>query len=1020
MKHFNLSAWALNHRAFVRYLMVVLMAAGIFSYFNLGQQEDPDFTFKVMFVRVNWPGATAREMEQQITDKIEKKLQETPWLDNIRSYSKPGEAVIFIELKESVAKKDVPTAWYQVRKKVGDIRHQLPSEVQGPFFNDEFGDTFGSIFAFTSDGFNYAQTKDYVDKVRQELLRLDNVAKVDIVGEQEEKIFIEYSNKKVAALGLDPVTIASVLAQQNAMDSAGQIITPQNLTQLRVSGDFKSVEAIRDIGIRANGRSFRLGDIAHVYRGYIDPPTFKMRYKGKDAIGLALSMTAGGNVIQLGKDIASTMQRLKTELPVGIEVHQVSDQPRVVTHSVNEFMQTLLEAIVIVLAVSFISLGLRTGLVVALSIPLVLSVTFLVMLIVKIDLQRISLGALIIALGLLVDDAMIAVEMMALKLEQGWDKVRAATFAYSSTAFPMLTGTLITAAAFLPVGLARSNAGEYTFSIFAVVGISLLVSWVVAVLFIPYLGTWLLKSHPQAGEIHIDIYQRPFYQRFRNMVTWCVRYRKTVIIFTAGVFIASILGFKLFVEQQFFPSSNRPELLVDLWLAEDVSFHTTAQEVKQVESLLADDKNIDNYVAYIGGGSPRFYLPLDQQQPNLNYAQFVVMTKGLVEREMVKKKLENAFKQGFPSVRGRVVRLENGPPVGYPVQFRITGTDPERLRLIAKDVENVMRSHPNTRDVNNDWNEKIKVVKLDLDQDKARALGVSTQQLSRTLAGMLNGMVVTDYREGDKRIQVIARAIASERTILEQLQYHNVQSSLGKALPLAQLASVSYGFEDGLIRRRDRYPTITVRADISDGVQAPDVTMQLNPKLDAIRAKLPDGYRIDIGGALEASGKSQKSIAAVVPLMIFVIVTLLMIQLQSFQRTVLVLLTAPLGMIGVTLFLLLFQKPFGFVAMLGVIALMGMIMRNSVILVDQIEQDRQEGHSAWQAIIESTVRRFRPIMLTALAAILAMIPLSRSTFWGPMAIAIMGGLLVATVLTLFFLPALYAAWFRVSPSEKSM
>ncbi|MBK8162312.1 MAG: efflux RND transporter permease subunit [Gammaproteobacteria bacterium] len=1012
MTNFNLSAWALRHQAFIRFLIAVFMIAGVLTYFSLGQKEDPDFTFRTMIVKVIWPGATAREMELQVTDKIEKKLQETPSLDYLKSYSKPEEAVVFVYLREDTPPKSVDFIWDRVRKKVGDIREELPDNILGPFFDDEFGDTYGSIFAFTADGFGYAELKVYVDRIRQELLRLDNVSKVDLVGEQDEKIYIELSNTKVATLGIDPLLVVSTLQAQNAMTASGTVETQSDRFFIRISGDFDSVDSISDIGIRANDRIFRLGDIARVYRGYVDPPTFRMRYLGQDAIGLAVSMTKGGDVIALGKSLQQTMQRLMTEIPVGIEVHQVSDQPAVVRQSVNEFTRSLLEALLIVLAVSFLSLGVRSGLVVALSIPLVLAIVFLVMKFYGIDLQRISLGALIIALGLLVDDAIIAVEMMSLKLEEGWDRIRAATFAYTSTAFPMLTGTLITALAFLPIGLARSSAGEYTFSIFAVVTIALLASWLVAVVFTPYIG-YMLLPEARAHVSHEEIYQKPFYARFRRWVAWCVQHRTRVILATIAAFAAAIVAFKTAVEQQFFPASARPELLVDLWLPEGSTFESTENEVKNLEKHLMGDGNVVNYVSYVGGGSPRFYLPLDPQLSHLNYAQMIIMTSDLEAREATLKKLRDILDNDFPLVRGRASRLENGPPVGYPVQFRVIGDDPETLRTIAAGMAGAMRANASIRNVNTDWNEMIKAVRLDVDQDKARTMGLSSQDIAQTTNAILSGFAVTQYRELDRSIDVVIRARQEDRENLGALGELTIHNAEGKAVPLSQLVTVSQGFEEGIIWRRNRFPAITVRADIPDHVQAPDVAAQLLPAMQEIAAGLPDGYRIEMGGAQESSARAQASIKAVVPFALVLILVLLMVQLQSFQRTLLVLLTAPLGLIGVTIALLVLQRPFGFVAMLGVIALAGMIMRNSVILVDQIEQDIKAGHSPYEAIIEATVRRFRPIMLTAAAAILAMIPLTHSTFWGPMAVAIMGGLLVATVLTLFFLPALYAAWFRV-------
>ena len=1013
MKSFNLSEWALAHQQLVLYFIIALLVSGVIAYANLGQAEDPEFTIKVIVINTQWPGASAEEVELQITEKLEKKLQETPWIDHVRSFSRPGQSMIFVLLKDYAPPKEVPEVWYQVRKKINDIRHTLPRGAQGPFINDEFGDTFGTIYAFTADGFSYAQMKDYAESARRELLRIPNIAKVELLGEQPEKIYVEISHKKLATLGVDPLQIFNLLDAQNSMTPAGSVDTASDRIHLRVSGDFTSVESIREIGIRANNRLFRLGDIARVYRGYADPPALKMRYKGQDAIGLAVSMSKGGDIIELGKQLAPAIERVRANLPVGLELHSVADQPTVVKRSVREFMRTLMEAVGIVLLVSFISLGFRTGVVVALCIPLVLGVTFLFMKLFGIDLQRISLGALIIALGLLVDDAIIAVEMMVNKMEQGWDRVRAASFAYTSTAFPMLTGTLVTAAGFLPVGFAKSSAGEYTFSIFAVVTIALLVSWVVAVIFTPYIGYRILPNFQVHPDAHEDaVYQKKFYRMFRRVVTACVRFRKTVMLATALIFALALVGFAL-VEQQFFPSSNRPELLVDLQLPEGSSQRATQAEVLKMEKVLAGDADIEQQSVYVGGGAPRFYLPLDIQLPNPAFAQFVVMTKSNDARERVFVRVQAALEKDFPMVRGRVNRLENGPPVGYPIQFRVSGPHPETVKALATEAAAVMRGNANVFNVHLDWNERAKVIKLNVDQDKARALNINSAQLSAVLNSILTGYSVTFFREGDKLIEVLARAEATERMNIGTIGDYNIPLTGGRTVPLSQLVTISYELEDGVVWRRNRLPTVTVRGDIQGNVQAPVVTAQIDPLLNPLRARLPAGYYIDIGGAVEESAKGQASVAAVMPLMIFVTITLLMIQLQSISRTFLVLLTAPLGLIGATFFLLLFNIPFGFVAMLGVIALSGMIMRNSVILVDQIEQDIAAGKPEWEAIIGSTVRRFRPIMLTAAAAILAMIPLTRSDFWGPMAVAIMGGLLFATVLTLTFLPALYAAWFRV-------
>ncbi len=1015
---FNLSEWALEHPSLVLYFMIVLAAIGVGSYLRLGQAEDPEFTFKVMVVRTAWPGATADEVERQVTDRIEKKLQETPRLDNLRSYSKPGESVVFVFVKDSSRPDEIKDTWYQVRKKVGDIRGLLPAGIQGPFFNDEFGDTFGNIYALTGDGFTYAQLKEAADRIRADLLRVKDVAKVDLVGEQDEKIFVEVANAKLATLGVDSSVVFAALAQQNAVASAGSFETPTDRIYIRASGALDSVESVRGLPVRANGRTFRLGDLARVSRGYSDPPQPKMRFMGRDALGVAVSMVSRGDIIALGKALDAEVDRIEGELPVGMELHRVNDQPAAVKRSIGEFTRTLAEAVAIVLLVSFLSLGLRTGLIVALSIPLTLAVTFLFMYQAGIDLHKVSLGALIIALGLLVDDAIISVEMMVVKMEQGWERVRSASFAYTSTAMPMLTGTVVTAAGFLPIGLARSSTGEYTFAMFAVTVIALLVSWVVSVVFVPYLGYKLLPDFHRPGE-HVDegaVYRKPFYLRFRSLVHWSVANRKTVIGVTLATFALSVFGFR-FVQQQFFPPADRPELIVDLRLAEGSSITATQAQVSKLERILMTEPalkdNIESFVSYVGSGTPRFFLPLDQQLTHANFAQFVVNTKGNEAREVVRARLLALFDEDFAQLRGRVTRLENGPPVGFPVQFRVIGEDKERIRAIAGEVVAVMRANPWTRDVNVDWEEASRVIRLAIDQDRARAIGISTQELAQYVGTVISGQAVTAWREKDKQIDVVVRGDSAERRMVSLLKDLAVPVGRGRTVPLAQVARIESGFEQGIFWRRDRLPVITVRCDIRDGIQAPAVSAQVNERLDELRAKLPFGYRIDTGGAVEDAGKGQRSIAVVAPVMVLVMLTALMMQLQSFPRLAMVVLTAPLGLIGVTAALLVSGMPFGFVAMLGTIALAGMIMRNSVILVDQIDHDIRAGSEPWEAIVDATVRRFRPIMLTAAAAVLAMIPLARSAFYGPMAVAIMGGLLVATVLTLVFLPALYAAWFGV-------
>ncbi len=1019
---FNLSRWALEHIPLTRYLIVALLLGGIFSYARLGQDEDPPFTFRAMVVRAVWPGATALQMADQVTDKLEKKLQEVPYIDKIRSYSKPGETLIILQLRESTPPKDTAQSWYQARKKIGDVKGTLPAGVVGPFFNDEFGDTYGSIFALSGDGFTYEQVKEYADFVRQQFLLIPTVSKVELFGVQDEKINIEFSQKKFSQLGVPFDVIVGQINSQNTIEATGILTTSTDNLQVRISGALMSVKDLENLQLRANGTAFRLGDFATIKREYKNPPQDKMRFNGKEVIGLGISMEKGGNIIELGKHLEVEMSSLKSKLPIGIQIERVSDQPKMVKSSVGEFVNTLIEAVVIVLAVSFLALGLHTkpfrldfrpGLVVGLTIPLVLAVTFLFMRMLDIDLHKISLGALIIALGLLVDDAIIAVEMMVRKMEEGFSRFDAATFAYTSTAMPMLTGTLITAAGFLPIGLAQSAAGEYTFSMFSVNSLALIISWLVAVLFTPYLGYLLLKVKPSSlADGHHELFNTPFYNRFRAMVNWCVEWRKTTILITLLVFGLGVFGFK-FIEQQFFPDSSRPELMVELWLPEGSAFAATEAQAKKFEVFMQKQEDVESVTSYVGTGSPRFYLPLDQIFPQTNVAQIVVLPKNLKARAALRLKIIQAFKTDFPEVRGRVKLLPNGPPVPYPVQFRVTGQEVSKVREIADRVKEVMRVNPNTVGVNDNWNESVKVVRIDMDQDKLRALGVTSQNVMRAANTILTGTTVGQFRDANKLIDIVVRQPVDERSTINALSNANIPTASGKSVPLSQLAHISMVWEPGVVWREGREWAVTVQSDVADGIQGPTVSSQISPKLDLIRASLLPGYKIELAGAAADSGKAQASIAANVPLVIFIIFTLLMLQLHSFSRALLVFLTGPLGVAGAAMALLLLQRPFGFVAQLGVIALFGMIIRNSVILIDQIEQDREAGVPAWDAIVESAVRRFRPIILTAAAAVLAMIPLSRSVFWGPMAVAIMGGLIVATALTLLFLPALYAAWFRV-------
>ncbi|WP_191849971.1 efflux RND transporter permease subunit [Stenotrophomonas sp. SXG-1] len=1050
MRRFNLSEWALANRPLVLFAMLAFALIGAWSYKHLGQSEDPPFTFKAMVVRTLWPGATAEQVSRQVTEPIEKALMNTGEYEFIRSYSRPGESQVIFMARDSLRSRQIPDLWYQVRKRVGDIRPTLPREIVGPFFNDEFGDTYGNIYALTGKGFDYAVMRDYADRIQLELQRVPDVGKIDLVGLQDEKVWIELSNTRLATLGVSMQQVQQALADQNAITGTSFFETATDRVQLRVTGQFNDIEAIRQFPIRAGERTVHLGDIAEIKRGFADPASPKMRFMGEEAIGLAVAMKDGGDILKLGANLDAEFERLQKTLPAGMQLRKVSDQPQSVEESVGEFVQVLTEAVVIVLLVSFFSLGLRTGLVVGVTIPLVLAMTFFVMHYFDIGLHKISLGALVLALGLLVDDAIIAVEMMATKMEQGYDRLRAASFAWESTAFPMLTGTLITAAGFLPIATAASSTGEYTRSLFQVVTIALVVSWIAAVLFIPYLGDkmlpdlfnpqpprpgslsarWLARRQqwadrypalanliapPQHGHDH-DPYQRPFYRSFRRFLDGCLRHRWWVIAATIALFVFSLMMFR-FVPQQFFPDSTRPELMVDIELAEGASLRSTQAQAEKLEKLLSSREGIANYVSYVGTGSPRFYLPLDQQLPATNFAQFVVLAKDIKSRESTRDWLLHEVIPKFPDVQMRVTRLENGPPVGYPVQMRISGEHIEKVQAIARQVEAKVRENPHVMNVNLDWSEPSKVVRLVIDQERARALGVSSAQVSQFLSSSLAGQSVSVYREGNRQIEMLLRGPADERNQLELLSSLSMPTANGGSITLSQVATMEYGFEDGIIWHRNRLPTVTVRADISDGMQPLDVVHQILPTLDGIRAELPSGYLLETGGTVEDSARGQNSIKAGMPLFLVVVATLLMLQLRSFSRAAMVLVTAPLGIIGATLFLLLFRAPFGFVALLGTIALAGMIMRNSVILIDQIQQDIDAGHDRWHSIIDATVRRFRPIVLTALAAVLAMIPLSRSAFYGSMAISIMGGLIVGTVLTLVFLPALYAAWFRVKPDE---
>ncbi len=1022
-KGFNISRWAIEQPQLTLYFLIVLLLTGIASYFQLGQDEDPPFTFRAMVIQERWPGATALQMSEQVADRIERTLQEVPYVDAIRSYTLPGEATTFLILKDSTPPAEVAGIWYTARKKIGDMSYKLPAGVQGPFFNDEFGDVFGILLTLSGPGYSLAQLHDQADQVRQQLLRVPDVAKVELYGVQHEVLNVEISQKRLALMGLDIQQLVAQLGQQNAVTDAGVVHTAGDDIQVRISGQLDGVSALRALPLRVGGRNFRLGDIARIQRGYEDPPAPAVDAQGHQVIALGLSMARGGDIIRLGQELQKQLTGIREQLPAGMVLNEIEDQPHTVAHSVHEFVHVLSEALIIVLAVSFLSLGLHTrplridirpGLVVALAIPLVLAVTFLIMAMAHIDLHKISLGSLIIALGLLVDDAIIVVEMMVRKLEEGYDRLRASTAAYELTAMPMLTGTLITATGFLPIGLARSAVGEYTFAIFAVTSSALLVSWVVSVYFVPYLGFHLLK---QPRSLLQESFDSAFYRRFRSWVNWCVRYRYRTLALTLLALLLGLVGMA-HVEQQFFPDSNRPEILVDLWLPEGSSIAQTTASAHRFEHLLAQQPEVDRYTAFIGSGAPRFFLTIDEQLPHSNLAEFIITPRQDSQRDALRLSLMNLTRTQMPEVRGRVKLLPNGPPISYPVAFRVIGDNPIVLRGIADLVKQHMLEAPYLRGVNDNWNESVKVLKLIVDQDRARALGVSSESIAEAAHALLAGQLIGQYREAHHLIAIRLRQPADERDTLTALGNAYVPSSHGGSLPLRQVVRLGIGWEPGIVWRENRDYCITVQADVRGDLQAATASARIKAGLADIVRLLPAAYRIEEAGTVAESRKGQGSIFAIMPLMLFIMFTLLMLQLRSLGRALLVFFTGPLGLIGAAMALLILHRPFGFVAMLGVIALNGMIIRNSVILIDQIEQDRRQGVDAWTAVVESAVRRCRPILLTAAAAVLAMIPLSRSVFWGPMAVAIMGGLVLATALTLLALPALYAIFFGVEKEPR--
>lgn len=1009
MKGFNLSDWALSHRSLIWYFMGVFLVAGFISYMQLGREEDPHFTIKTMVVQANWPGASVEETLNQLTDRIEKKLEELPGLDYTKSVTTAGQSVVFINLEATVNARDVELRWLQARNMLEDIRSSFPEGVYGPYYNDRFGDVFGNIYAFTSDGLSMRQLRDYVEDIRTQILNIPEVGKVELIGAQDEVIYLEFSTRQVAALGLDTEAIIKSLQEQNAITPSGVVEAGAERISVRVSGHFASEDDLREVNLRVNDQFFRLSDVATITRGYMDPPHSLFRSNGQNAIGLAIGMKPNGNLLEFGAKLGDLMGKVLQDLPIGVNVSKIADQPEVVDKAVSGFTHALFEAVIIVLAVSFISLGVRAGLVVSLSIPLVLAITFLVMAYMDISLQRVSLGALIIALGLLVDDAMIAVEMMVARLEQGDPLSKAATYVYSHTAFPMLTGTLVTIAGFIPIGLNASQAGEYTFTLFVVIGVSLIVSWVVAVLFAPLLGVTFLPKTLKKPSVETGRIMRIF----AKSLYLAMRYRWTTITITTALFIVSLIGLTL-IEQQFFPESDRPELVIDWRLPENSSIAETRAQMERFEAeVLSGHADIDHWSSYIGQGAVRFVLTFDVQPDSPNYGQMVIVANDLEARDRLKREFDEILRREYIGTDAYVKYLELGPPVGRPVQYRISGPDLQELRHYAHELAGVMSNDKRLGTLTYDWNEPARVVRVDVMQDKARKLGISSKLIATTLNGVVGGLTITQVRDNTHLIDVVVRSRSDERASIETLKNLQIATGTGSSIPLAAIANFSYELEQPLIRRRERLPTITVAAGIIDKTMPDTIVQNLSADIDSFASKLPAGYKIETAGTVEESGKSQSHIYAVIPLMLFVMATILMIQLQSFQRMFLVVAVAPPGIIGVTAAMLLSQKPLGFVAILGVLALIGILIRNSVILVVQVEDNIREGMQSWDAVMEATKHRMRPIVLTAAAASLALIPISRDVFWGPMAYAMMGGIIAGTLITLLFFPALYVAWFGV-------
>ena len=1012
MKSFNLTEWALGHHAVVLFLIIVISVAGVLGFGKLGQLEDPNFSVPSMTATVIWPGATAQQIQDEVLNRIEKKFEQLDHFEKVVTYARQGYGGMTITVQGSTSKKDQREAWYQARKKFSDLELELPDGVIGPIFNDEFGDVFGLLYAVKGDGIGHAELSDLTEDIKRRLLKVPMVKKVEVYGKQQQRVYVEFSHQRLAALGITPVQIADSLRAQNDVQASGLVDTRGDRVFVRVSGQFKTLDDIRTVPIAAGGRQIKLGDFTTITRGYEDPPIFTVRHNGQQVLMLGISMTDDGNIVTLGEAVEQAVAKVQAELPHGVELERVADQPTTVKDSVWEFERSLLEALAIVLAVSLLSLGLRTGIIVALSVPLVLGVVAIVMLAMGWNLERVSLGSLIIALGLLVDDSIISVEMMVVKMEEGWDRLKAAAYSYSATAMPRLTGALITVAGFMPIGFAKSVTAEYAGGIFWIVGIAVLFSWVVSGIFTPYLAVKLLPKDFGKHHHGRDPYGTPFYQKLRRAIDLALQRRWLVIGVTVAALAVALYGMR-YVPQQYFPNSSRPELIVELRLKEGASFKATEEQVRHMEAVLKKDEDIRFFTAYTGAGGPRFYLALSPELPNAGYAQFVVMTQDMQARERVRSRLMASAPNDFPQAWVRVTRLEMGPPVGFPVQFRVVGPDTQKVRSIAREVEKVVASSPAVRDVQLDWFDPVRTLRVELDQDKARALGLTPADVSLVAQTVMTGAPLSQLRERENLVDIVARAVPSERLDLDTLKDVNLFTRQGTVVPLSQVARVKHELEEPVLWRRNRDMAITVRADVKDGEQGVSVTQSIRPLLKDIEATLPPGYRIDVGGAVEESGKANTALAAVAPVMVLTILLILMLQLQSFSRMWMVFLTAPLGLIGVVAALLMTSAPLGFVAILGIIALGGMIMRNSVILIDQVQTEMDQGSDPWRAVVEAAVHRTRPVVLTAAATVLAMLPLTRSVFWGPMAIAIMGGLTAATVLTIFFVPALYAAWFKV-------